>query len=64
MSFLKKVFSPMIGVIHSGLKFERGSKDNTQNTPQKQSTTHYSCMFELHEYNKRKALLQNSKIEE
>lgn len=63
MNLLKKILSPMIGIIPSSLRLGKNGKG--QHSPQpKQSTTHYSCMFELHEYNKRKALLQNSKIEQ
>lgn len=63
MSLLKKMLSPIMGIVPFGLKL--GKNDKGQRTPpKKQSTTHYSCMFELHEYNKRKAIAQNRKAEQ
>lgn len=62
MSLLKKILSPITGIFPSSLKFGKNEK-GPHDQPTKQSTTHYACMFELHEYNKRKTILQNSKIE-
>lgn len=60
MSLLKKILSPIISIVPSNLK--PGGNKESHNPPPKQSTTHYSCMFELHEYNKRKAIMQNRAI--
>lgn len=62
MSLWKKILSPITRIVPSSLKFGKTDK-GPHNPPPKQSTTHYACMFELHEYNKRKTILQNSKIE-
>lgn len=62
MSLLKKILSPIVGIVPSGLR-SKGNDSVEDKKGIKQSTTYYSCMYELHEYNKKKALMQNSKIE-
>lgn len=55
MSLLKKILSPIMGIVPSSLGHRHGgNKKESLITPKKQSTTRYSCMFELHEYNKKK----------
>lgn len=63
MSLLKKILSPIIRIVHSSLRFWK-NEEKPHDPHQKQGTTHYSCMLELHAYNKRKAILQNRKIEQ